>query len=240
MSLLRSSAPTWVGCYKHHAPPELRTRRMQTNRTKVKRLPARGHYDRETINAILDEAFICHVGFVADDQPYVIPTGFARVGDNVYIHGSAASRMLRNLSQGINVCVTVTLIDGLVLARSAFHHSINYRSVVILGKAELVLDADEKDRALEALTEHIVPGRWSDVRWPTELELKATTVLKLPIEEASAKIRTGDPKDDEEDYAMDVWAGVLPLTLATGEPIADARLNGSTTVPKYVKNYRRT
>ena len=211
----------------------------RTERTKVKRLPARGHYDRETINAILDEAFICHVGFVVDGQPYVIPTGFARVGDHVYIHGSAASRMLRNLSQGINVCVTVTLIDGLVLARSAFHHSINYRSVVILGNAELVVDAAEKDKALEALTEHIVPGRWADVRWPTELELKATTVLKLPIEEASAKIRTGDPKDDEEDYAMNVWAGVLPLSLATGTPIDDGRLDPGITVPAYVGDYRR-
>ena len=211
----------------------------QTERTKVKRLPARGHYDRETINAILDEAFICHVGFVVDGQPYVIPTGFARVGDHVYIHGSAASRMLRNLSQGINVCVTVTLIDGLVLARSAFHHSINYRSVVVLGKAELVEDADEKDKALEALTEHIVPGRWADVRWPSELELKATTVLKLPIAEASAKIRTGDPRDDEEDYAMDVWAGVLPLSLATGTPIDDGRLDPDIAVPAYVQDYRR-
>lgn len=210
-----------------------------TKRTKVKRLPARGHYDRETINAILDEAFICHVGFVVEGQPYVIPTGFARVGDHVYIHGSAASRMLRNLSQGIKVCVTVTLIDGLVLARSAFHHSINYRSVVILGNAELVVDAAEKDKALEALTEHIVPGRWADVRWPNELELKATTVLKLPIEEASAKIRTGDPKDDEEDYAMDVWAGVLPLSLATGTPIDDGRLDPGIAVPAYVENYRR-
>ena len=211
----------------------------RTERTKVKRLPARGHYDRDTINAILDEAFICHVGFVVDGQPYVIPTGFARVGDHVYIHGSAASRMLRNLSQSINVCVTVTLIDGLVLARSAFHHSINYRSVVILGNAELVVDADEKDKALEALTEHIVPGRWADVRWPNELELKATTVLKLPIKEASAKIRTGDPKDDEEDYAMDVWAGVLPLSLATGTPIDDNRLDPGIAVPAYVEDYRR-
>ena len=210
----------------------------QTKRTKVKRLPARGHYDRETINGILDEAFICHVGFVVDGQPYVIPTGFARVGDHVYIHGSAASRMLRNLSQGINVCVTVTLIDGLVLARSAFHHSINYRSVVILGNAELVVDADEKDKALEALTEHIVPGRWADVRWPTELELKATTVLKLPIEEASAKIRTGDPKDDEEDYAMDIWAGVLPLALTKGEPISDERLPEGIPVPDHVLGYK--
>ena len=212
----------------------------QTRRTKVKRLPDRGRYDRETINAILDEGFICHVGFVADEQPYVIPTGYARVGDDLYIHGSAASRMLRNLSQGIKVCVTVTLIDGLVLARSAFHHSINYRSVVILGNAELVVDADEKDKALEALTEHIVPGRWADVRWPTEVELKATTVLKLAIDEASAKVRTGDPKDDEEDYAMDVWAGVLPLKLETAAPIADERLDPSIAPPEYVTRYKRS
>ena len=211
----------------------------QTERTKVKRLPARGHYDRETINGILDEGFICHVGFVVEKQPYVIPTGYARVDDQLYIHGSAASRMLRNLSKGIEVCVTVTLIDGLVLARSAFHHSINYRSVVILGKATLVEDPEEKDKALEALTEHIVPGRWADVRWPTELELKATTVLRLPIEEASAKVRTGDPKDDEEDYAMDVWAGVLPLTLETGAPANDARLDSSIAVPPYVAGYKR-
>src|SRR5688572_3605601 len=190
----------------------------KTERTRVKRLPDRGKYDRETIYPILDEAFICHVGFVVDGQPYVIPTGFSRIGDELYIHGSSASRMLRNLSQGIEMCVTVTLIDGLVLARSAFHHSVNYRSVVVLGKATPVEDADEKNKALEALTEHIVPGRWADVCWPTELELKATSVLKLPITEASAKVRVGGPKDDEEDYAMDVWAGVLPLDLATGEP----------------------
>jgi nitroimidazol reductase NimA-like FMN-containing flavoprotein (pyridoxamine 5'-phosphate oxidase superfamily) len=211
----------------------------QTERTTVKRLPARGHYDRETINAILDEGFICHAGFVVDDQPFVIPTGYARVDDHVYIHGSSASRMLRDLSGGINVCVTVTLIDGLVLARSAFHHSINYRSVVILGNAALITDPEEKNQALEAVTEHIVPGRWNDVRWPTELELKATTVLKLAIDEASAKIRTGDPKDDEEDYAMDVWAGVLPLRLEPGTAIADSRLNSSKPVPEYVIAYRR-
>jgi uncharacterized protein len=211
----------------------------QTKRTTVQRLPARGHYDRADIDPILDEGFICHVGFAVDGQPYVIPTGYARVGDELYIHGSAASRMLRNLSEGINLCVTVTLIDGLVLARSAFHHSINYRSVVILGNAVLVTDAEEKSLALEALTEHIVPGRWKDVRWPTELELKATTVLKLAIEEASAKIRTGDPKDDEEDYAMDVWAGVLPLKLDSGSPIADARSDPSVPVPEYVTGYRR-
>src|SRR5688572_9200717 len=239
MSLLRSSNLYETVSYKHDAPTELK-QRMQTDRTTVKRLPKRGHYDRETINAILDEGFICHVGFVVDGQPYVIPTGYARVGDDVYIHGSSASRMLRNLSEGVNVCVTVTLIDGLVLARSAFHHSMNYRSVVILGIAELVTDADEKNNALEALTEHIVPGRWVDVRWPTELELKATTVLKLAVDEASAKIRTGNPVDDEEDYAMNVWAGVLPLTTATGEPVADERLDPSIAVPEYITKYTRT
>lgn len=212
---------------------------MKTERTTVKRLPKRGHYDRDTINAILDEGFICHVGFVLDGQPYVIPTGYARVEDYLYIHGSAASRMLRNLSKGVEVCVTVTLIDGLVLARSAFHHSINYRSVVVLGRARLVSEEDEKNAALEALTEHIVPGRWADVRWPTDLELKATTVLKLAIDEASAKVRTGGPIDDEEDYAMDVWAGVLPLKLDPASPIADDRLKASAAVPEYVADYRR-
>lgn len=211
----------------------------QTDRTKVKRLPARGQYDRETIYAILDEAFICHIGFVVDGQPYVIPTGFARIGDDLYIHGSAASRMLRNLSMGIEVCVTVTLIDGLVLARSAFHHSINYRSVLILGTAELVNDAAEKDLALEAFTEHVIPGRWAEIRWPNELELKATSVLKLRIEEASAKVRTGDPKDDEEDYSMDVWAGVLPMNLTAGEPIADSKLSSEIGVPDYISSYSR-
>ena len=211
----------------------------QTKRTTVKRLPARGNYDRETINSILDEGFICHVGFDLDAQPYVIPTGYARVDDDLYIHGSSASRMLRNISQGINVCVTVTLIDGLVLARSAFHHSMNYRSVVILGKAELVTDDDEKNKALEALTEHIVPGRWAEVRWPNELELKATTVLRLPIDEASAKIRTGGPIDDEEDYSMNVWAGVLPVSLATGEPVSDERLDPSIPAPGHVTDYKR-
>src|SRR5688572_22947317 len=162
----------------------MNTKTTLTSRTKVKRLPERGDYDRETIDAILDEALVCHVGFVIDGQPYVIPTGFARIGDDLYIHGSAASRMLRSLSKGIDVCVTVTLIDGLVLARSAFHHSINYRSVVILGKADLVEDTDQKYNALEAFTEQMIPGRWAEVRWPTELELKATSVLRVPIEEA--------------------------------------------------------
>jgi uncharacterized protein len=211
----------------------------QTPRTRLKRLPTRGNFDRATINAILDEGFFCHVGFVVDGQPYVIPTGYARVGDVLYIHGSAASRMLHHLSEGVNVCVTVTLVDGLVLARSAFHHSINYRSVVILGRAELVDDPEERSKALEALTEHIIRGRWAEVRWPNELELKATTVLRLPIEEASAKIRTGDPVDDEEDYDMNVWAGVLPLTLTPGVPQPDARLDSGIEVPTYVRKYER-
>lgn len=211
----------------------------QTERTRLRRLPKRGAFDRETIYPILDEALICHVGFAVEGQPYVIPTGFARIGDDLYIHGSSASRMLRNLSTGIDVCVTVTLLDGLVLARSAFHHSMNYRSVVILGKADLVEDADEKYKALEAFTEHIIPGRWPDIRWPTELELKATSVLKLPIEEASAKIRTGGPIDDDEDYEMDVWAGVVPISLHPSAPVADEKLSDSVEVPKHARDYRR-
>lgn len=210
-----------------------------TDRTKVKRLPDRGAYDRETIYPILDEGFICHVGFAVDGQPYVIPTGYARIGDELYIHGSSASRMLRNLSQGVDVCVTVTLVDGLVLARSAFHHSINYRSVVILGKATLVEDSDEKARALEAFTEHVIPGRWPEIRWPSELEMKATSVLKLPIEEASAKVRTGGPKDDDEDYELNIWAGVLPLGLKVGDPISDEVLPAGIDVPEHVTRYSR-
>jgi uncharacterized protein len=211
----------------------------KTTRTQVKRLPKRGAYDRETIYPILDEAFICHVGFVVEGQPYVIPTAYARVGDDLYIHGSSASRMLRNLSEGVEVCVTVTIVDGLVLARSAFHHSINYRSVVILGRAELVEDAGEKDNALEAFTEHIVPGRWPEIRWPNELELKATSVLRLPIQEASAKVRAGGPVDDEEDYALNVWAGVVPLELTSSVPVADDRLDKAVEVPDHVLRIAR-
>ena len=213
---------------------------MKTKRTTVKRIPTRGNYDREVINAILDEAFICHVGFVSQGQPYVIPTGFARIGDELMLHGSAASRMMRNLADGIDVCVTVTLVDGLVLARSAFNHSMNYRSVVILGRAEMVTDESEKNAALEAFTEHIIPGRWPEVRWPTPLELKATTVLRLPITEASAKIRTGDPVDDDEDYALNTWAGVIPLSIQSGVPIPDTKLTKDIAVPDHVLNYKRS
>jgi nitroimidazol reductase NimA-like FMN-containing flavoprotein (pyridoxamine 5'-phosphate oxidase superfamily) len=174
---------------------------------------------------------------VIDGQPYVIPTGYARIDDQLYIHGSAASRMLRNLAKGVDVCVTVTHVDGLVLARSAFHHSINYRSVVVLGIAALVEDEDEKYKALEAFTEHVIPGRWPEIRWPNQLEMKATSVLRLPINEASAKIRTGGPKDDEEDYSMDVWAGVLPLKNVAGEPVSDDRLSAEIPIPDHVSNY---
>jgi len=210
-----------------------------TERTKLKRLPKRGHFDRETVYGILDEGFICHVGFAPEGRPVVIPTGYARVEDTLYIHGSQASRMLRTLAEGVDACVTVTLIDGLVLARSAFHHSMNYRSVVIFGRATLVDEAQEKSAALLALSEHIVRGRWVEVREPTEQELVQTTVLSLPLVEASAKIRTGPPIDDEEDYAMPVWAGVLPLKLEAGDPINDPRLPDGIEVPRYILDYKR-
>jgi hypothetical protein len=195
-----------------------------TNRTQVRRLPKRGVYDKATVHAILDEGRICHVGFVMDGQPFVIPTGYVRKGDQVYIHGSAASRMVRESAAGIPVCVTVTLLDGFVLARSAFHHSMNYRSVVILGRARLVTDPDEKMEALRCFTNHIVAGRWEEVRQPTPAEMKATSVLALALEEVSAKVRTGGPIDDEEDYALRVWAGVVPVRLEAGEPIPDERV----------------
>lgn len=207
----------------------------RTEKTRLRRIPKRGNFDREIINAILDDAFLCHVGFSVASQPYVIPTSYGRVGENLYIHGSAASRMLKNLAGGIDVCVTITILDGLVLARSAFNHSMNYRSVVILGKAEMVADPDEKDQALFAISEQIIPGRWNEVRPPTKLELKATSVLKVPITEASAKIRSGPPIDDDDDYALDVWAGVLPMTLTSGEPLSDPRLKAGIELPPSVR-----
>jgi hypothetical protein len=207
-----------------------------TKRTQLRRLPKRGVFDRETIYKILDEGFVCHVGFTIGDRTFVIPTGYARVGDRLLVHGSSASRMLRAMSDGIEVCATVTLIDGLVLARSAFHHSVNYRSVVVFGVANLVSGEDEKIEALRAFTEHIVPGRWQEVRPPNKGELAATAVLSLPIREASAKVRTGDPVDAEEDYALDVWAGVISLKLRADAPKNDARLKNGITPPRYVLN----
>lgn len=210
-----------------------------TARTQVKRLPKRGNYDRETVYQILDTAFVCHVGFSVDAQPYVIPTNYGRSRDTLYLHGSAASRMLKTLSAGVPVCVTVTHVDGLVLARSAFHHSVNYRSVVILGTARLVEDSAEKMEALRIFTDHVMKGRWDDVRQPTEQELKATTVLALPLEEVSAKVRSGGPVDDEADYTLPVWAGVLPLETAVKAPVPDAQRKNDPPMPEYLKNYTR-
>ncbi len=210
-----------------------------TVRTRLVREADRAVYDRAAAYKILDEGFICHVGFVVEDQPFVIPTGYGRVGDDLYIHGSAASRMLRNLNQGIAVCVTVTLLDGLVLARSIFNHSMNYRSVVVLGTAVAVQDPKEKLEALRRLSEHILPGRWAESRLPNEKEIKATLVMRLPITEFSAKVRQGPPIDDEEDYAFPTWAGVIPLEMVAGVPIDDARLMAGQVVPEYAKAYAR-
>jgi uncharacterized protein len=208
-----------------------------TPRTRIVREAQRAVYDRDAVNRILDEAFVCHVGFIADGQPYVIPTSYGRDGNVLYLHGSAASRMLRNLEQGVPVCVTVTLLDGLVLARSVFNHSMNYRSVVILGAATLVDDPAEKIAALRVLSEHILPHRWDDARQPSEKELKATSVLRIPIEEFSAKVRVGPPVDDEEDYAFPTWAGVIPLEIKAGGPVPDDRCQSE--LPAYLQNYSR-
>ena len=210
-----------------------------TTRTRVVREPHRAVYDRETVYRILDEGFICHVGFVVEGQPFVIPTGYGRSGDNLYIHGSAASRMLRNLDQGIPVCITVTLLDGLVLARSMFNHSMNYRSVVILGTATVVQDPAGKLAALRAVSEHILPGRWDESRQPNDKELKATFALKIPIDEFSAKVRQGPPIDDEEDYSFRTWAGVVPLETVAGTPIPDERCAADIPIPGYAAAYAR-
>lgn len=212
---------------------------VPTARTRVERVPKRASYDRATIEAILDEGLVCHVGFVADGQPYVIPTTYGRAGDRLYLHGSSASRMLQTLAGGLPACVTVTLLDGLVLARSAFHHSMNFRSVVLLGTAVLVTNQAERMAALEAIAEHVVRGRWAEVRGPNEQELGATAVLRLPIAEASAKIRTGPPVDDEEDYAFPCWAGVIPLALTPGPPVPDPRLAPGIAPPPAIRDYRR-
>ncbi len=209
-----------------------------TDRTTLRRHPERGRYDREAIDAILDEALICHIGFVSEGQPYVIPTIHARAGDHVYLHGSAASRMLGTLGGGVPACVTVTLLDGLVLARAAFTHSMNYRSVVILGTAREVVDEAEKLGALEAIVEHVMPGRSNDARRPSEVEMRTTRVLRMPLDEASVKIRTGPPKDAEDDLGLGVWAGVLPLSLVPGRPVPDPRLAAGVAVPAYVSQYR--
>ncbi len=208
-----------------------------TDRSKVRRLPARGSHELEVIHAILDEGFLAHIGFEVEGQPFVIPTLYGRDDDRLFLHGSAASRMMRELEKGVPVCVTVTQVDGLVLARSAFHHSMNYRSVVAFGTARKVADADKRE-ALRVISDHLIRGRWDDVREPNEKELKATIVLEFTIEEASAKVRTGGPVDDEEDYTLNVWAGVLPLTLAPGIPLPDTRIHREASLPTYVHAYR--
>ena len=210
-----------------------------SERTRVRRLPERGAYDRETIDAILDEALICHLAWVQDGEPRVIPTIHARSGDTLYLHGSNASRTLRGTKAGAHVAAEVTLLDGLVLARSAFHHSMNYRSVVVYGHAREVTDPDEKFAAQRALVEHVARGRADDARMPNQRELDQTTILAIPIEEASAKIRTGPPKDDAEDMDLPVWAGVLPIRTVPGEPDPDPDLRDGVEPPGYVTDYRR-
>jgi nitroimidazol reductase NimA-like FMN-containing flavoprotein (pyridoxamine 5'-phosphate oxidase superfamily) len=212
---------------------------LQSPRTTVKRLAKRGEYGRETINGIIDEALICHVGFVVDGSPFVIPTIHTRIGETLYFHGSAASRMLRSLRGGIDACVTITLLDGLVMARSAFHHSMNYRSVVVMGKGREVVDREEKLRVLDALVEHVCAGRVRDARPPNETELRQTLVIAMPLTEASAKIRSGPAADEEEDYALPIWAGVIPLAVTPSSPIDDDRLAAGVTVPEYAARYQR-
>jgi hypothetical protein len=210
-----------------------------TERSQLRRLPKRGSHESAVIHEILDAGFLAHVGFNVAGQPFVIPTLYGRDGDKLYLHGSAASRMLRELEAGVPACVTVTLIDGLVLARSAFHHSMNYRSVVAFGTARKIVDPEQKILALRVISEHLIAGRWNDVRGPNEKELKATAVLELVMEEASAKVRSGPPLDDEEDYELPVWAGVLPLRMEAETPIADPRLSHSIEPPEYALRYQK-
>lgn len=210
---------------------------LKTPRTTVKRLPKRASYDFDQVAAILDAGFLCHVGIVVDGQPFVIPTGFGRDGETLYFHGSSVSRTLRQAAEGVPMCLTVTHLDGLVLARSGFHSSMNYRSVVVLGSARKV-EGDEKLHALEVISEQILKGRWAQIRGPSRKELNGTTVLALPITEASAKVRTGPPVDDEEDYALPVWAGVLPLSMKPGTPLPDERLPDSIKPPAYLRKAR--
>ena len=211
----------------------------RTARNRIKRLPKRGHYDRETIHRILDEALICHVAFVEEGQPYVIPINFARMGDHIVLHGAKASRLLKHIEAGHSICVEVTIVDGLVLARSVFHHSMNYRSVVLFGKGKLIEDQQEKLAALQAVTEHLIPGRWQEARLPNRKELNATSVVLINIDEASAKVRVGPPVDELEDYALPVWAGILPLQETPLSPIRDELQSENIPLPKYIARYSR-
>ena len=212
----------------------------RTQRNRIQRLPKRGQYDRETLYRILDEALICHVGFVEHNQPYVIPINFARVDDRIILHGAKASRLLKHIAAGHPVCVEATLVDGLVLARSVFHHSVNYRSAVVFGKGQLIQDEQEKLAALQAVTEHMIPGRWQEARLPNRKELNATSVVSIQIEEASAKVRSGPAVDEEEDYALPVWAGILPLEEMPSLPVRDDVQSESIPLPDYIARYSRT
>jgi uncharacterized protein len=212
---------------------------IRTDRNRIKRLPKRGHYDRETIHRILDEALICHVAFVEKRQPYVIPINFARVEDRIILHGAKASRLLKHIEAGHPICVEATIVDGLVLARSVFHHSMNYRSVVVFGKGRLIEDQQEKLAALQAVTEHLIPGRWQEARLPNRKELNATSVVSIDIDEASAKVRVGPPVDEQEDYVLPIWAGILPLQEMPLAPIRDELQSGNIPLPKYVAQYSR-
>lgn len=211
----------------------------QTRRSELRRLPKRGSHDAAVIHKILDAGFLAHVGFCVEDQPFVVPTLYGRHGENLYLHGSAASRMLKHLETGVPACVNVTLVDGLVLARSAFHHSMNYRSVMAFGIAREITDPRAKVEALRTISEHVIKGRWKDVRGPTDTELKATAVLEFEVEEASAKIRTGGPLDDDADYALPIWAGVVPVEMKARRPVPDTRLTENLEAPEYALNYRR-
>ena len=208
-----------------------------TKRSELRRIPVRGSHDRETIGKILDAGFLAHVGFCVEGHPFVIPTLYGRDEDRLYLHGSSASRMLGELETGIPACVTVTLVDGLVLARSAFHHSMNYRSLVAFGTARKVADREQKIKSLRVISEHLIAGRWEDVRKPSEKELKATTVLEFSIEEASSKVRNGPPIDDDSDYGLPVWAGILPLEMKSRQPTPDDRLIEGVSLPDYVRRY---
>jgi nitroimidazol reductase NimA-like FMN-containing flavoprotein (pyridoxamine 5'-phosphate oxidase superfamily) len=211
----------------------------KTEKNSIKRLSKRGHYDRETIYRILDEALICHVGFVDSGQPYVIPINFARVDDTIILHGAKASRLLKHIEAGNPVCVEATIVDGLVLARSVVQHSVNYRSVVLFGTGRLVTDEQEKLAALEAVTEHLIPGRWKEARLPNRKEMNATSVVSIRINEASAKVRLGPPVDEEEDYALPIWAGVLPLQEMPLVPLRDELQIDEVPLPEYVARYSR-
>ena len=209
----------------------------KTARNKVKRMPERGHYDAATIYPIVDAALICHVGFVLEDQPFVIPTLHARQDDTILLHGAKGSRLLRHIQSGGTVCITITHVDGIVLARSVFHHSINYRSAVLFGKGSVIEDEQAKLQALEAFTERLIPGRWQDARTPNAVEVKQTTVIAVQIESASAKLRTGPPGDEAEDYDLPVWAGVLPLRQIAGAPLADPQLRPGVELPDYIRDF---